>query len=113
MTKLFNRAKAIVLKIDDFREEKLEDFISNEILAKLDNSKKIDELEKQAILTGIRTANIYIETYGVPEVPEDIKERIANAGVKALGKANKLLQKQLNKKSKGYIKRHKEGKADD
>lgn len=40
MTKLFNKAKAIVLKIDDFREEKLEDFIANEILAKLDNSKK-------------------------------------------------------------------------
>ena len=39
----------------------------------------------------------------------DLVEKIAEATVKTLGKANKLLQKQLKKKSKAYLKR-KEGK---
>ena len=68
---------------------------------------KVDELEKKAILAGITAANAYLTTYGVPVLPEDIKERIADATVKALGKANKLLQKQLKKTSKAYKKRHK------
>lgn len=104
--KLFNKTKQIIIKIDDFREEKLENFIADEILSKLDENDSVDKLEKKAILAGITAANAYLTTYGVPVLPEDIKERIADATVKALGKANKLLQKQLKKTSKAYKKRH-------
>lgn len=104
--KLFNKTKQIIIKIDDFREEKLENFIADEILSKLDENDKVEELEKKAILAGITAANAYLTTYGVPVLPEDIKERIADATVEALGKANKLLQKQLKKTSKAYKKRH-------
>lgn len=107
MPKIFKKAKSIVIKLDDFREEKLENFIANEILSKLDTSTKVDELEKQAIIAGITAANAYMSTYGVPTLPANIKEKIADAAVKNLSKANKLLQKQLNKKSKAYKRRHK------
>lgn len=100
-----NKLKNIILKLDDFREEKLEDFIANQILAKIDNCKKVDELEKAAIISAVTAANAYLSTYGVPTLPEEIKSKIADTTVKSLGKANKLLQKQLNKKSKSYIRR--------
>lgn len=106
MGKIFKTAKNIIIKLDDFREEKIEDFIANEILAKVETSSKIDELEKQAIIAGITAANAYMTTYGVPTLPNEVKQKIADAGVKALNKANKLMQKQLNKKSKRYKKRH-------
>ncbi len=104
--KLLKRTKKILIKLDDFREEKLEVFIADEILSKLDGNESVDILEKKAILAGITAANAYLTTYGVPVLPEDIKERIASAAVQALGKANKLLQKQLKKTSKAYKKRH-------
>lgn len=107
MKKLFKKTKDIIIKIDDFREEKLEIFIADEILSKLDENDSIDKLEKKAILAGITAANAYLTTYGVPVLPKDIKEQIATAAVKSLGKANKLLQKQLKKTSKSYKKRHK------
>lgn len=107
MSKVFNKAKSIVIKLDDFREEKIEDFIADEILLKLDTNSKIDDLEKKAVIAGITAANAYMTTYGVPILPDAIKEKIADAAVKSLGKANKLLQKQLKKKSKAYKKRHK------
>ena len=107
MKKLFKKTKDIIIKIDDFREEKLEIFIADEILSKLDENDSIDKLEKKAILAGITAANAYLTTYGVPVLPEEIKEQIATAAVKSLGKANKLLQKQLKKTSKSYKKRHK------
>lgn len=103
------KLKKIIIKLDDLREEKIEDFIADKILSVLDNCQKVDELEKQAIIAGITAANAYLTTYGVPTLPEDVKEKIAEATVKTLGKANKLLQKQLKKKSKAYLKR-KEGK---
>ena len=99
---VLRKAKSIILRIDDFREEKLEDFIANEILGKIDECKKIDELERQAILVGIKSANMYLVTYGVPTLPNEVEEQIANLSVKALGKGNRLLQKQLKKKSKRY-----------
>lgn len=104
--KILNKTKKIIIKIDDFREEKLENFIADEILSKLDENSTVDKLEKKAILAGITAANAYLTTYGVPILPEDIKERIADISVQALGKANKLLQKQLKKTSKAYKKRH-------
>lgn len=104
------KLKNIILKIDDFREEKIEDFIADTILAKLDNCKKVDELEKAAIFAALTAGNAYLTTYGVPTLPEDVKREISDAAVKCLGKANKLLQKQLKKKSKAYLKR--KGKSD-
>lgn len=113
MGKILKKAKTIMIKLDDFREEKLEDFIANEILAKLETSSKVDDLERQAIIAGITAANAYMATYGIPTLPDEIKQKIADAGVKTLNKANKLLQKQLNKKSKRYKKRHEGEKQDD
>jgi len=93
--------KKIIIKIDDKREN-IEDFIADKILFKIDSSTKIDELEKRAIIAGLTAGNAYLATYGVPVIPDEVKEKIADAGVKALNKANKLLQKQLKKKSKLY-----------
>ena len=104
--KLFKKTKQIIIKIDDFREEKLEVSIADQILGRLDASEKVDSLEKKAIKAGLTAANAYLATYGVPIVPEDVKEAIAESSVKALSKANKLLQKQLKKTSKAYKKRH-------
>lgn len=101
--------RKILIKLDDLREEKIEDFIADKILTNLDKCSKVDDLEKQAIMAGITAANAYLTTYGVPILPDEVKEKIADATVKTLGKANKLLQKQLKKKSKAYLKR-KEGK---
>lgn len=95
--------KKIVITIDNKRE-KLEDFIADRILARIDNSTKVDELEKKAIIAGLTAGNAYLTTYGVPVIPDEVKEKIADTGVKALNKANKLLQKQLKKKSKLYKK---------
>jgi hypothetical protein len=105
---LFNKTKKIIIKIDDFREEKLDSFIANDILAKIDESTTVDELEEKGIMTAITAANAYAATYGLPACPDEIKKQIAKEVVKQLGKANKLIQKQLNKKSKAYIARHSE-----
>ena len=40
MGKIIKTAKNIIIKLDDFREEKLEDFIANEILAKVEEEIK-------------------------------------------------------------------------
>lgn len=103
---IFNFPKKILIKIDDFREEKLEDFIADSILAKLDNNSTVDELERKAVIVAITAANAYAATYGVPNCPDEIKEKIADVTVKILDKANKKLQKQLKKKSKRYTQRH-------
>ena len=97
--------KKIVITIDNKRE-KLEDFIADRILAKIDSSTKVDELEKKAIVAGLTAGNAYLATYGVPAIPEEVKEKIADVAVKAINKGNKLLQKQLKKKSKTYKANH-------
>lgn len=99
--------KKIYIKIDDKRE-KIEDFIADKILANLDENEKIDKLEEKGIMAAFEAADAYLATYGVPSLPDDVKEKIAKATVKAIGKANKLLQKQLKKKSEKYKKRHAE-----
>lgn len=104
---MFKKTKVILLKIDDFREEKLEDFLADEILGKIDSCNKVDELERAAILAGLKAANSYIVTYGVPEIPQSVQNQIADVSIKALNRGNKLLQKQLKKKSKSYTERHK------
>jgi len=75
-------------------------------LSKIDECESIDSLQEKAIIAAITAANAYATTYGVPSIPDDIKEKIAKASVKILGKANKKLQVQLKKKSKAYTKRH-------
>ena len=103
--------KKIILKIDD-RRETLEDFIADKILANLDENETVDNLERKGIIAAITAANAYASTYGVPNCPDNIKEKIADEDVKILGKANKKLQKQLKKKSKKYTDRH-EPKTED
>lgn len=100
-----SKLKNIILKIDDFREEKLENFVANKILAKLDTCSKVDELEKVVLIAALTAGNTYLSTYGVPTIPEEVKSKIADATLKVFSKANKLLQKQLQKKSKAYLQR--------
>ena len=97
--------KKIYIKIDDKRET-IEDFIADKILFNLDENEKVDALEEEAILAAMDAAALYLKTYGVPTLPDEIKKKIAKASVKAIGKANKKIQKQLKKKSASYEKRH-------
>lgn len=106
---LFKKTQKIIIKLDDFREEKLEDFIADKILKKLDENETVDSLEKKGIIAAITAASAYASGYGLPLCPEKIKEIIADEVVKTLGKANKKLQKQLKKKSKAYQDRHRGG----
>ena len=103
--KLSTKLKTIYIKIDDFREEKIEDYIAKG-LAALDRSGSLDKLETKLIILGITTANAYAASYGLPQCPEDFKEKIAKYIVQENSKINKALQKQLQKKSKMYRKRH-------
>lgn len=103
---MFEKFKKIVIKLDDFREEKLEDFIIANILIKVDENSTVDTLEQQAIETALTAGNAYLATYGMPTIPENVRKQIAEYTVKGLGKANKLLQKQVKKKNKWYNRRH-------
>lgn len=97
--------KKIYVVIDNKREE-IEDFVADKILFNLDENIHLDALEEKAILAAMDAAALYLKTYGVPTLPDDIKNKIAKASVKAIGKANKKIQKQLKKKSASYKKRH-------
>lgn len=99
--------KKILINIDD-RREKLEDFIADRILKNIDENTKIDALERQAIITALTATNAYLMTYGIPVLPDKIRDKIADVTVDSLSKANKLIQKQLKKKSKSYQERHKD-----
>lgn len=103
---MFEKLRKLVIKVDDFREEKLEDFIILNLLQKVDNNATVDSLEEQAIITALTAGNAYLATYGIPVLPDNVKTQIAKYTVKALGQANKKLQKIVNKKSKWYNKRH-------
>lgn len=97
--------KKIYIKIDD-RREKVEDFISDNILKRWDELKNVDDLRKAGSLAVINAVSAYISSYGLPALTDDVKERIADANVKVLKRLNKKLQTQLKKKSKSYISRH-------
>ena len=97
--------KSLYLKIDDKRE-KIEDFIADNVLKRWDELKNIDDLRKAGSLAVINAVSAYAMTYGLPALTDDVKEQIANANVKVLKRLNRKLQKQLKKKSKGYINRH-------
>ena len=99
--------KQIIFKIDDTREH-IEDFIVTNVLAKWDNYKKADDVRVAVNLAVINFAIAYAETQGLPceYVPQEVREKVAKAGVKVEKKLNALLQKQLQKKSKVYKDRH-------
>lgn len=97
--------KKIYIKIDDKRE-KVEDFIADNILKRWDELKNVDDLRKAGTLAVINAVSAYAQTYGLPALTDDIKERIAEANVKVLKNLNNRLQKQLKKKSKAYLKRN-------
>ena len=101
----FIMLKRIYIKIDD-RREKVEDFISDNILKRWDELKNVDDLRKAGTLAVINAVSAYAQTYGLPALTDDIKERIAEANVKVLKNLNNRLQKQLKKKSKAYLKRN-------
>jgi hypothetical protein len=104
-SKIINKNRQIYIKIDDFREEKLEVYIKD-VFTKIDESKLVDTAEEKALITAMAAASAYASTYGLPACPEDVKVKIAKEVVKLLGNGNRAIQKQLDKKGKGYKKRH-------
>lgn len=104
--------KKIYIKIDD-RREKVEDFISDNILKCWDELKNVDDLRKAGSLALINAVSAYVSSYGLPSLSDDVKEQIAETNVKILKKLNKKFQGQLKKKSKSYMKRHKEENNND
>lgn len=101
----FIMLKKIYIKIDD-RRERVEDFISDNILKRWDELKNVDDLRMAGSLALINAVSAYSATYGLPALTDDVKEKIADANVKVLKRLNKKLQNQLKKKSKSYIGRH-------
>lgn len=97
--------KKIFIKIDD-RRESIEDFIADNILKRWDEMKGINDLRKIGSLVLINAVSSYAMYYGLPALTNEVKEQIADANVKVLKKLNNKLQKQLKKKSKGYMERH-------
>lgn len=99
--------KNCIFKFSDTREA-IEDFIANNILAKWDNYKRVDDLRTAANMAVINFVIGYAEANGIPayQIPQETKEKIARAGAKVEKKLNALLQKQLMKKSKMYKDRH-------
>lgn len=101
----------IFVKIDDFREEKLEVFLANCL-------KKYDSFnDKYEIRIAINKAIIdavlgYAQAEGlqVEKIPNEAKVKIAEEGAKIEKKLNNFLQKQLRKTSKKYQERHEDDK---
>ena len=106
---LFKPAKTIIIKVDDFREEKLEVFLANDVLKRFDELKNADDLRKAMNMAIINAVGAYASTYGLPALNDDVKAQINNEAIKIEKKLNKKLQDQLNKKSKWYEKRHNQG----
>ena len=102
---MLNLAKKIYIKIDDKREN-VEDFIADNILKRWDELKNVDDLRRAGTLAVINVVSAYAQTYGLPALTDDVKEKIADANVKILKKLNNRLQKQLKKKSKAYKERN-------
>lgn len=102
---MFGFAKKIYIKIDD-RRENVEDFIADNILKRWNELKNVDDLRKAGTLAVINVVSAYAQTYGLPALTDDVKERIADVNVKVLKKLNNQLQKQLKKKSKSYKERN-------
>ena len=98
--------KSIIIKLDDFREEKLEVFLANSVLKKFDELKNADDIRKAVNLAIINAVGAYASTYGLPVLTDEVKAQINEQAIKVEKSLNKKLQAQLNKKSKWYEKRH-------
>jgi len=105
MGKITKRIKKIIIEIDDKREY-IEDVVADKYLKAIDESDAVDVLEEKVIVIACEVIESYLATYGVPELPTDVKTQISKQIVKGISKANKILQKQLKKKSKKYKERH-------
>ena len=99
---MFGFARKVFINIDN-RRENVEDFIADNILKRWDELKNVDDLRRAGTLAVINVVSAYAQTYGLPALSEDVKEKIADANVKVLKKLNNKLQEQLKKKSKRYI----------
>ena len=99
---MFGFARKVFINIDN-RRENVEDFIADNILKRWDELKNVDDLRRAGTLAVINVVSAYAQTYGLPALSEDVKEKIADANVKVLKKLNNKLQDQLKKKSKRYI----------
>ena len=97
--------KKIYINIDD-RRENVEDFIADNILKRWDELKNVDDLRRAGTLAVINVISAYVQTYGLPALTEDVKEKIADANVKVLKRFNNEMQKRLKKKSKAYKERN-------
>lgn len=89
---MLNFIKKIFNKIDTFRED-LEDCFAD-ILDKIDDNTKIDELEAKLIKKGIKLA---VSRYGI-NIPDTTYDYISKLVVDTIGKANHLLATQLRKR---------------
>ena len=98
--------KAIII-LDEKREH-IEDFIASHILEKWNSFSKVDDLRYITNMAMINFVLAFAETKGIStnEVPQEVKEKIAKATVKIERKLCKILQAQLQKKSKMYKDRH-------
>ena len=92
----------ILNKVDDIREN-VEDAIAD-LLAKIDKNKPLDEAEKAIITTGIKTGLCFLGFSLTDEQIAKIVDPIVEVGFSTI---NKKVQKQLKKKNKKYIERHK------
>lgn len=92
----------ILNKIDDVRE-KIEDALAD-LLAKIDKNKPLDETEKTIITTGLRTG---LNALGFSISDEQIEKIVTPIVEVGFSTVNKKVQKQLRKKNKKYMERHK------
>lgn len=105
--KLFKRTQKIIIKLDDFREEKLETFIANRF-KQYDELENADEIRTKLNYTIMDTMQALTTQYGSGAITPEIKSKINKVVLKIEKAANKKIQDQLNKKSKSYVARHNE-----
>ncbi len=67
-------AKIIYIKIDDFREEKIEDFIADNVLKRFDELKNADDLRMAMNLAVINAVGAYASSQGLPALSDDVKQ---------------------------------------
>lgn len=103
---MFERTKSIIIKIDDFREEKLEIFLANDVLKRFDELKNADDLRKAMNMAIINAVGTFAASNGLPALTADVKNQINEQAIKVEKKLNEKLQNQLNKTSRKYKERH-------
>lgn len=99
------KTKEIIIKVDDFREEKLETFLANK-LKQYDELKNVDNIRSKLNYAIMDTMQALTTQYGSSIITPGVKFKINKAALKIEKSMNKKLQNQLNKKSKRYKERH-------